>query len=75
MNLYKLVFTLLGVLFTFTVQAQEATEKQDFNSLMRADGKVAVTIVISAIILTGMIIYLINAERRVKALEQEIGEE
>jgi len=74
MNLYKVLFTLLGSLLAFAATAQETAEKQDFNSLMRADGKVAVTIIISSIILAGMVIYLINSERRVKALEKEMGE-
>lgn len=75
MTLFKYILTLAASLLVMTAQAQEVAEKQDFNSLMRADGKVAVTIVISSIILAGMIIYLINSERRVKALEKEIGEE
>lgn len=56
----------------FAQASTDAAEPSFLERVMRADGKVAVTIVVVSIILAGMVVYLINTERRVKNLEKEL---
>ena len=71
----KLITLILGLFCTGTLWAQsaESPEAFTFEDIMRADGKVAVTIVVASIILAGMVVYLVNADRRLKNLEEEVG--
>lgn len=58
----SLVLTLLG----FAAQAQEA----EMADRLRADGKIYVIVAIILIVLSGLILYLVTLDRKVKKLEK-----
>lgn len=49
-------------------QGNSANEQTDF---MRSNGKIYVVVVVAAIIITGLFLYLLNLERKIKKLEKE----
>ena len=66
-----LVTLLLLLLHTGTAFAQTAQEPEMADGL-RANGKIYVVVVVVAIIVTGLLAYLISLDRKVSKLEQQI---
>lgn len=65
--LLTLVFTLGSLL----VQAQQQnTEKGPVNELFRSNGKIYVVVAVLLIIFAGIIIYLIQLDRKISKLEK-----
>lgn len=76
-KLLIVLFAFLGSIQGLVAQDVEEARPESslFDDFMRADGKVAVTIIVVSIILAGMVAYLVNTDRKVRALENELGEE
>lgn len=62
------LLTLLSVTTTFA-QSAEAPEMAD---ALRANGKIYVVVAVVALIVTGLLLYLITLDRKVSKLEQQI---
>ena len=62
------LLTLLSVTMAFA-QSAEAPEMAD---ALRANGKIYVVVAVVALIVTGLLLYLITLDRKVSKLEQQI---
>ena len=62
------LLTLLSITTAFA-QSAEAPEMAD---ALRANGKIYVVVAVVAIIVTGLLLYLITLDRKVSKLEQQI---
>ena len=61
------------LLFSYiTAIAQNTGSSVEMADVMRSNGKIYVVVVICAIILTGLILYLFNLDRRIRKIEKEI---
>ena len=58
-------------LLNIAAMAQGANTNDDGTDFMRSNGKIYVVITIAAIIITGLFLYLLNLERKIKKLERE----
>ncbi|WP_343848809.1 CcmD family protein [Algoriphagus jejuensis] len=77
----KKLLTIVLLLFSLNILAQEKIEvtEADYsnNSVemadqMRADGKIYVLVGIIAIIFVGIIVYVVNTDRRISKLEKNL---
>ena len=64
-------FFLLTLLFITTAFAQSA-EAPEMADALRANGKIYVVVAVVALIVTGLLLYLITLDRKVSTLEQQI---
>ena len=65
-------FMLACCLLNIAAMAQGAANNNDDGTdFMRSNGKIYVVITIAAIIITGLFLYLLNLERKIKKLERE----
>ena len=64
-------FMLACCLLNIAAMAQGANTNDDGTDFMRSNGKIYVVITIAAIIITGLFLYLLNLERKIKKLERE----
>ena len=69
----KTSLIILLLLINLMAFAQERGTGPEMADLMRSNGKIYVVVAVSTIILTGLIIYLINLDRRLSRIEKEIG--
>lgn len=73
MKKYKFLFLLLGFLFSANLFAQQnVTEEIAMADQLRADGKIWVVVAVISIIFAGIILFLINMERKVSKLEKQL---
>ncbi|GMQ26405.1 hypothetical protein Aoki45_30870 [Algoriphagus sp. oki45] len=77
----KKLFVLILLMFSLNLSAQdkiEVTEADYSNSTvemadqMRADGKIYVLVGIILIIFAGMVVYIINTDRKISKLEKNL---
>lgn len=66
-SLLALFFTAMGVLSTLVVQAQSETND---TGLMRSNGKIFVVMAVTLIILVGMVLFLVQLDRKISRLEK-----
>ena len=80
----KKVLTIVLLCFSLSLAAQdkiEITEKDYTNTevpmadVMRSNGKIYVVVGVVMVIFAGMIIFMVNTERKVSKLEQEFLDE
>jgi len=55
----------------FSVIAMAQTPADNPTDFMRSNGKIYVVVVVASIIITGLFLYLVNLERKIKKLEKE----
>lgn len=66
----KKIFTLLMLLLVATITTANAqTENPDF---MRSTGKIYVVIAVLCVIFIGIVLFLINLDRKITKLENEV---
>lgn len=76
--LKKLTFVIVFIsLSLVNLQAQTATKaKRPFDApmadVLRTNGKIYVVVLVLGIVLTGVFLYLINLDRKIKKLEKEV---
>lgn len=58
------------LLFTSPLMAQ-MREQPEMADIMRSNGKIYVVVVIAAMVFLGIVVYLINLDRKIKKLENE----
>ena len=63
-------WTFLSLFFSITTKAQTplAPEMAD---VMRSNGKIYVVVVVAAIVFLGIVIYLINIDRKIRKIENK----
>ncbi len=69
-QLQKLSFTLFAFLPGIPLLAQ-MREKPEMADLMRSNGKIYVVVAIAALVFLGIVLYLINLDRRLRKLEKD----
>ncbi len=67
----KTGFILACCLVNIAAMAQGANSNDDNTDFMHTSGKIYVVITIAAIIITGLFLYLLSLERKIKKLERE----
>jgi uncharacterized membrane protein YiaA len=74
MLLKKIYFILSMLVFTsFSALAQQ-TKSIEMADAFRADGKIYVVITVVAIILIGLLVYLISLDKKIGKMEKEYNE-
>ena len=69
----KWLIVFIGNLLVSASFAQQAAgENIEMADSMRASGKIYVVVLVITVILTGLILYLVGLDRRIKKLEKEI---
>lgn len=64
----RILFFLSSILFTSTSKAQDI----EMADQMRSSGKIYVVVAVIVTIFTGIIIYLINLDKKISKLEKEV---
>lgn len=69
-----LVFVLLGFAFSMAQVMAQATggSAVEMADTMRSEGKIYVVVLVIAVLFTGILIYLINTDRKVSKLEKDM---
>jgi hypothetical protein len=70
--MHKTSIVILLFLLNLTVFAQTTSSSVEMADIMRSNGKIYVVVAVSTIILTGLILYLINLDKRIRRIEKEI---
>lgn len=69
----KSIFLIISMTFiSFCTLAQDGSQQIEMADIMRSNGKIYVVVAVSTIILTGLILYLFNLDRKISKLENEI---
>jgi hypothetical protein len=58
----------------FTSFAQATTDGVEMADTMRSNGKIYVVVIVLSIVFTGLVIFLINMDRKVSRLEKRMAE-
>ena len=68
----KILFSFAAIAFSIFVQAQDtlAAKADREGTGLRAEGKIYVVMLVAVTILTGLFIYLIRLDRKIRKLEQ-----
>jgi hypothetical protein len=66
-----LIAVLILMVCSTCLKAQGVPEKTGFDNMMRSNGRIYVVIAVILVILTGLILYLVRIERKVRKLEKE----
>jgi len=64
-------FVLACCLLNIAAMAQGNSSAEDPNDFMRSNGKIYVVVAVAAVIISGLFLYLLNLERKIKRLEKE----
>ena len=70
MTFYKKIAFALFSIIAFAAQAQ--SNDVEMADAMRSNGKIYVVVVVLSIVLAGMFFYLINTDKKISRLEEEI---
>ena len=71
--LLKLKVSLALFLFsTFCFAQGEGSDNVDMMNTFRTEGKIYVVVLVIAIVFTGMVIYMVNTDRKVSKIEKEL---
>lgn len=68
----KLVAVFIFCVLSIVAIAQEATETIEMADVMRSNGKIYVVVAVVAVIFTGIIVYLVNLDRKISKIEKRI---
>lgn len=70
----KKLLSLLGFfLFSTNLLAQQTVDSGvEMADAMRSDGKIYVVVVVIAVVLTGLLVYLVMLDRKIGRLEREL---
>lgn len=69
-KLKRIGFVLACCLVNVAAMAQ-GNSSEDTNDFMRSNGKIYVVVAVAAVIISGLFLYLLNLERKIKRLEKE----
>lgn len=68
----KLIITICFSLFSFFAIAQNSMQGTEMADLMRDNGKIYVVVAVLTLIFIGIILFLINLDRKIKRLEDDL---
>jgi CcmD family protein len=69
-KLKRIGFVIACCMLNAAAMAQN-NSPEDPNDFMRSNGKIYVVVAVAAVIITGLFLYLLNLERKIKKLEKE----
>ncbi len=69
MQAVKNTIAFLGMLLLSAPLIAQMREQPEMADVMRSNGKIYVVVVIAAMVFLGIVVYLINLDRRIKKLE------
>lgn len=72
--LQKIYWMLSLLVFTSISAIAQTNEKVEMADQFRADGKIYVVITVVAIILTGLLVYLISLDKKIGKMEKEYND-
>lgn len=72
--LQKIYWMLSLLVFTSISAISQTNEKVEMADQFRADGKIYVVITVVAIILTGLLVYLISLDKKIGKMEKEYND-
>jgi K+-transporting ATPase A subunit len=75
MLLKKIYCILCTIVFTSISALAQQTETVEMADAFRADGKIYVVITVVAIILIGLLVYLISLDKKIGKMEKEYNEQ
>ena len=64
-------FLIACCVLSTAAMAQPNSTAADSTDFMRSNGKIYVVVAVAAVIITGLFLYLLNLERKIKKLEKE----
>lgn len=67
----NLFFTVVVLLLTLTVEAQQGGGQSAFGETMRSNGRIWVVIAVMVTILLGLILYLVRLDRKISRIEKD----
>jgi CcmD family protein len=67
----KIIFSLIAAVLLVFPRFAQAQSEVEMADLMRANGKIYVVVAVLLIIFFGLIVYLINLDRKVSKLEKK----
>jgi CcmD family protein len=74
--LLKKIYCILGMLVLSSISAlAQQSETIEMADTFRADGKIYVVITVVAIILIGLLVYLISLDKKIGKMEKEFNEQ
>ncbi len=69
----KITIIIFLVINTISIFAQTSNDEVEMADLMRSNGKIYVVVAVIAIIFTGIIVYLINLDRKISKIEKRLN--
>jgi hypothetical protein len=69
MHKIKIIFIMLFILITTIINAQTSTIQN--SDIMRSNGKIYVVMAVVVTIVTGLLVYLFQLDRKIKNLEKD----
>jgi hypothetical protein len=70
----RLIKSILGIALVFASVIANAQTDAEMADGMRSEGKIYVVVGIILIVLTGLVVYLVTLDRKVKRLENLLGD-
>ena len=70
MTFYKKTLVVIFSIMAFAAQAQY--EKIEMADTMRSNGKIYVVVAVLSIVLAGILIYIVNTDKKITRLEEEL---
>jgi CcmD family protein len=70
----KFSITLILIINSFLIFAQDTNQTIEMADLMRSNGKIYIVVAVLATIFTGIIVYLINLDSKISKLEKRINQ-
>ena len=69
------LFNLFVVMLLWLPQTVFGQQEVEMGDALRADGKIYVVVVVAAIVMTGILVYLIFLDRKISRLEEKFREQ
>jgi CcmD family protein len=69
----KILFTILLFINTIYIFAQTAANEVEMADVMRSNGKIYVVVAVIAIIFAGIVVYLVNLDRKISKIEKRLN--
>ena len=70
----RVVALLVALLLPVLRAAAQATDEPEMADALRQSGKIYVVVTVIAVVLAGLLAFLISLDRKISRLEKEVGE-
>ncbi len=68
----KIVLSFILTTISFFAKAQDTANDIEMADIMRSNGKIYIVVAVLATVFTGIIVYLINLDRKISRIEKRI---